>query len=256
MKKIIITLLAMFSVIYANAQDDSQLFEKEYKFPLANNNGKCSVTGVMDFTTASFDDDDLFTNLYVWITENIGQDKVLKMSPVNKIISCRYSAEGNSAAITGKKNIYYFSTAFRIADKHVYVTQSELEVLPAISFNKKNVGLEKYAALKKPADKNIIDEFNDVNNEVLEQIMDFVGTNVPEHVNNWDNIVSKRVTEGMTMTETKLALGAPQSVVEGNTETQWIYGLSLIVYFDDGKDIDSKTKKTITREKKVTRILR
>ena len=58
------------------------------------------------------------------------------------------------------------------------------------------------------------------------------------------------------MTETELALGAPQSVVEGNTETQWIYGLSLIVYFDDGKDVDPKTKKTVTREKKVTRILR
>lgn len=256
MKKIIVLLVLALSGFVAYAQDDEQLFEKEYKFPLTMENGKGSVTGAMDFTATDLDDDAIFTNLYMWICKNIGRDNVLKISPSTKIISCKYSVDGKNTAVMGKKNMYNFSAAFRVADKRMYVKQTELEVVPAIALSKKSVGIEKYATLKKPADKNIIDEFNDVNNEVLESLMDFVNTNVPEYVTNWDYIVSRRVMEGMTMTETELALGAPQSVVEGNTETQWIYGLSLIVYFDDGKDTDPKTKKTVTREKKVTRILR
>ena len=258
MKKIILCMCLLFlSFAFVKAQDDGQFFEKEYKFPLAINNGKCGVTGAVDFSTSSMTDDILFTNLYIWITENIGQDKVLKMSPSSKIISCRYYASGNTAALNGKKNAYYFSVAFRVADMHVYITQTDLTIIPALSLNKKEVGMEKYAALKKPSDQNIVNEFNDVNNSVLDGIIEFIGTNIPESmVTNWDNIVSKRVTEGMTMTETKLALGAPQSIVEGNNETQWIYGLSLIVYFDAGKDVDKKTGKVTTREKKVTRILR
>ena len=243
MKKIILLFALVLSGVLGKAQDDEQFFEKEYKFPLAMDNGKCIVSGAMDFNTTDLDDDAIFTNLYMWITKNIGRDNVIKISPSTKIISCKYTVEGKNAAVTGKKNVYCFSTAFRVADKRMYVKQSELEVIPAMSLGKKNVGLEKYAALKKPADKNVIDEFNEVNNEILQELLDFISTNVPEFVHNWDYIVSRRVVEGMTMTETELALGSPQSVVEGNTEVQWMYGLSLIVYFD-------------LKTKKVSRILR
>ncbi|MDD6001354.1 MAG: hypothetical protein PUC50_04075 [Bacteroidales bacterium] len=250
MKKLFVLSVIFFSYFFAMAQDDGQYFEKDYPFPLALNNGKCSVMGVMDFTNnSSIDDETIFANLYMWITDNIGQDKVIKLSPSTKIISCKYTVKG--------KNTYFFSTAFRVADKHVYVTQTDLKAIPQISITKKETGMEKYAELKKTSDKAIVDEFNVLNNDLMQELCDFIGSNTPESmITNWDNIVSKRVTEGMTMTETKLALGPPQSVVEGNTETQWIYGLSLIVYFDDGKDYNQATKTFVKRDKKVTRILR
>lgn len=244
MKKVIVLMTLVLTSIFANAQEDEQLFEKEYKFPLTTENGKCIVVGAMDFTKTDLDDDAIFTNLYSWLTKNIGRDNLLTISPTKKIISCKYSVEGkNAMPVTGKKNVYYFSTAFRVADKRMYVKQTELEVTLAMTLGKKNVGIEKYAALKKPADKNVIDEFNNLNNEILESLMDFVSTNVPEQVTNWDYIVSRRVVEEMTKTEVELALGTPQSIVEGNEETQWMYGLSLIVYFDN-------------KTNKVTRILR
>lgn len=246
MKKVIVLMALILSGILANAQDNENLFEKEYKFPLALDKGKGKVAGAMDFSNTDLDDDAIFTNLYAWIAKNIGRDNVVNISASKKVISCKYSLEGrNAMPVTGKKNVYYFSTAFRVANKFINVEQSELEVEPAMTmpFGKKNVGIEKYAALRKPADKNIIDEFNDINNELLESLMDYVSTNVPEQVTNWDYIISKRVIEGMTMTEVEFALSIPQSVVEGNEETQWMYGLSLIVYFDN-------------KTKKVTRILR
>ena len=245
MKKIILLLVLVLSVVWVKAQDEEQLFEKEYKFPLSMDNGKCSVSGAMDFSATKLDDDAIFTNLYMWVCENMVRENVLKILPSKKIIVCKYSIEGKTVAVTGKKNTYNLSTAFRIADKRVYVSPTEIEVLPALPFAKKG-GIEKYAALKKPADKTVIDEFNEVNNEMILTVSGFIESNTPHHINNWDNIVAKRVVEGMTMTEVKLALGNPQSEVEGNTETQWIYGLTLIIYFDDGK----------TGEKKVTRILR
>ena len=245
MKKIIVLMTLLLSGVFANAQDDdAQLFEKEYKFPLTTENGKSTVSGAMDFTKTDLDDDAIFTNLYSWISKNVGRDNVITISPTKKIISCKYSVEGkNAMPVTGKKNVYWFATAFRVADKRMYVKQTELEVTPAMSLGKKNVGIEKYAALKKPADKTVIDEFNDINNELLESLMDYISTNVPEQVTNWDYIVSRRVVENMTKTEVELAFGAPQSIVEGNEETQWMYGLSLIVYFDN-------------KTNKVTRILR
>ncbi|MBO4373332.1 MAG: hypothetical protein J5826_10395 [Bacteroidales bacterium] len=248
MKKNALLFAILVLCLTASAQDDGQYFEKEYQFPLALNNGKCVVMGAMDFTANNIDDDLIFTNLFMWITDNIGQDKVIKINHANKIISCKYTAKGT--------NTFVFSTAFRVTDGHIYVSQSDLKCIPQLSVTKKETEMEKYAAMKRPADGKIVDEFNSINNGLLQEIHDFVATNIPESVTNWDNIISKRVTEGMTMTETKLALGAPQSVIEGNSETQWIYGLSLIVYFDDGKDVDPTTKKIITREKKVTRILR
>ena len=62
MKKIILLFTLMLSCVLVNAQEDGQFFEKEYKFPLAINNGKCGVTGAADFTSTSFTDDILFTN--------------------------------------------------------------------------------------------------------------------------------------------------------------------------------------------------
>lgn len=245
MKKIIVLMTLILSGVWASAQDeDAQLFEKEYKFPLATENGKCLVAGAMDFTKTDLNDDAIFTNLYTWISKNIGRDNMVTISPSQKIISCKYSVEGrNAMPVTGKKNVYNISAAFRVNGKWVNVKQTELMVTPAMSLGKKNVGMEKYAALKKPADKTVVDEFNEINNELLEGLMDFVSTNVPEQVTNWDYIVSRRVIENMTKTEVELALGAPQSIVEGNEETQWMYGLSLIVYFDN-------------KTNKVTRILR
>lgn len=233
----------MFALCFANivsAQDE--VFEKEYSFPLAADNGKCVVSGLMDFSTVStLDDDVIFTNLYSWICDNIGRDKVLKLQPSNKVISFEYSIKD--------KNTYYIPTAFRVVNKQVVVSQMDIKVVPALSFNNKEVGIEKYAALKRPTDKNVIDEFNALNNDILSKIKDFTETNVPEsRVASWDNIVAKRVVEGMTMTETKLALGEPRSVVESNNETQWIYGLSLIVYFKaDAKRGGQKTVFRILR---------
>lgn len=244
MKKIIVLMALVLTGVFANAQEDEQLFEKEYKFPLALDKGKGIVAGAMDFTKTDLDDDMIFTNLYSWIAKNIGRDNMITISPSNKIITCKYQVEGkNAMPVTGKKNVYCFATAFRVANKFVNVKQEQLEVIPAMALGKKNVGIEKYAALKKPADKNIIDEFNEMNNEVLEGLMDYVNTTVPEIVTSWDYIISRRVVEQMTKTEVEMALGTPQSIVEGNDETQWMYGISLIVYFSN-------------KTKKVTRILR
>ena len=113
MKKIIVLMTLLLSGVFANAQDDdAQLFEKEYKFPLTTENGKSTVSGAMDFTKTDLDDDAIFTNLYSWISKNVGRDNVITISPTKKIISCKYSVEGkNAMPVTGKKNVYWFATA-------------------------------------------------------------------------------------------------------------------------------------------------
>ena len=84
MKKIILLLVLVLSVVWVKAQDEEQLFEKEYKFPLSMDNGKCSVSGAMDFSATKLDDDAIFTNLYMWVCENMVRENVLKILPSKK----------------------------------------------------------------------------------------------------------------------------------------------------------------------------
>ena len=87
--------------------------------------------------------------------------------------------------------------------------------------------MEKLQPDKKASHKEIMDDFVQVESQVLNKMFDFIVTNQLSPITHWNEISINKPVKGMTEDECLLAFGKPQTIQESNGEVQWMYSSSF-----------------------------
>lgn len=85
---------------------------------------------------------------------------------------------------------------------------------------------------KKSKHKDIISEFQSLNNQKLQELLSFVEANTP-NITNWKNVCLGKIERGMSSDEVRLVYGKPVTVQENGNESQYIFSTFIYVYFDN-----------------------
>lgn len=202
-------------------------------YPLQVDGNKYVVSGFTPFSNLT--DEEIYANALLWTVENIcpkGQEGITSRDVKAKNFSCDLVL--GSLAGSGLENVYYCRVTFRVADrKLVYYLSDVLIESPALLM-KKVTPMEKLAPEKKPAHRETMDDFVQVESTLLNKLFDFVATNQLSKITHWDEINTRKPVKGMTPTECRLAFGKPQTVLETNGEVQWMYNSSFYLFFKNG----------------------
>lgn len=80
----------------------------------------------------------------------------------------------------------------------------------------------------------VMDDFVQVESQVLNKMFDFIITNQLSPITHWNEININKPVKGMTEDECLLAFGKPQTIQESNGEVQWMYSSSFYLFFKNG----------------------
>lgn len=76
-----------------------------------------------------------------------------------------------------------------------------------------------------------MDDFVQIESQMLNKLFDFVSTNQLSPITHWNEINIGKPVKGMTEDECLLAFGKPQTISESNGEVQWMYSSSFYPFF-------------------------
>lgn len=203
-------------------------------YPVSIDGNKYVVNGFVSFDNLT--DETVFANALLWTVENIcpkQQDGITDRDVKGKSFSCDLVL--GSMPGTGLNNTYYCRATFRVADKKLVYYISDVLVESSVFVMKKVTPLEKLTPEKKPAHKEIMEDFAQTESSVLNKMFDFIITNPLPAITHWNEIAIRKPVEGMNETECRLAFGKPQSIMETNGEIQWMYTSSFYLFFKDGR---------------------
>lgn len=203
-------------------------------YPLEADGNKYVVSGFTPFSNLT--DEEIFANALLWTVENVcpkQQEGITRRDVKGKTFSCDLLLE--SMAGSGLENTYYCKATFRVADgKLVYYLSDILVESPAFVM-KKVTPLEKLTPEKKTSHKQTIEDFVQIESLVFNKMFDFVSTFQLPKITHWEEINIRKPVKGMTEVECRLAFGKPQTVLETNGETQWMYSSSFYLFFKNGR---------------------
>ena len=94
--------------------------------------------------------------------------------------------------------------------------------------------MEKLQPGKKASHKEIMDDFVQVESQVLNKMFDFIVMKQLSPITHWNEISINKPVKGMTEDECLLAFGKPQTIQESNGEVQWMYSSSFYLFFKNG----------------------
>ena len=111
---------------------------------------------------------------------------------------------------------------------------SNIRIESSAVIMKKITPMEKLQPDKKASHKEIMDDFVQVESQVLNKMFDFIITNQLSPITHWNEININKPVKGMTEDECLLAFGKPQTIQESNGEVQWMYSSSFYLFFKNG----------------------
>lgn len=232
MKRIYLSLIILACCFLSISAQSFTEIGKTY--PISADNNKYVVSGFTSFNDKS--DEKIYTNSLLWAIENICpklREGITKVDILNKSFDCELTL--TSSVESDSNNIYYIHATFKVADgKLLYILHDVLIESP-IFFMKKVTPLEKLNPEKKSTHQKTINDFIQSESFMLNKLFDFIATNQPAPITHWNDIAISRPVEGMNEDECRLAFGKPQSVMETNGETQWMYSSSFYLFFKNGK---------------------
>lgn len=191
------------------------------------------MSGFMPF--GGLTDEEIYANAFLWVVENVCPrqlDGINYVKVSDKNFGCELVL--TSGEDSGQENVYYCQADFRIADGKLLFFLSDVLIESSVFVMKKVTPLEKLIPEKKDAHKRILDDFVQVESEVLNRMFDYVAAHRLSPVTHWKEIAIRKPVKGMTQEECRLAFGKPQTVLETNGEVQWMYTSSFYLFFKDG----------------------
>ena len=192
----------------------AQTFTEQKKtYPVSADGSKYVVSGFTSFSPAS--DEHIYANALLWTVENVCpklREGITEANVPAKSFSCDLVLA--SQADSKQNNTYYCKAIFRVA---------------------KVTAMEKLQPEKKASHKEIMDDFVQVESQMLNRMFDFIATHQLSPITHWNEISIGKPVKGMTEDECRLAFGKPQTVLESNGEVQWMYSSSFYVFFKKGR---------------------
>ena len=218
MKRILFSLFIVFATItFANAQS--------YKVEKVD--GKCVLPG---FVSVGGSDDEIFANIVLWAlqnTETPGMESfsVLNYKTHHLELKTEQKINNSSYLAILKVDVVEGRIMFRAEN---IVWQTILIMSP------KQTPFEKLQPEKRPAHQATIAEFERMESELIDNMIEFAKTNKLPKISHWQEIMKNNVVIGMTETECLLSVGNPRLKLEGDTETQWQISSSMYIFFKKG----------------------
>ena len=123
---------------------------------------------------------------------------------------------------------------FQVKDGKLVYYLSNIRIESSAVIMKKITPMEKLQPDKKASHKEIMDDFVQVESQVLNKMFDFIVTNQLSPITHWNEISINKPVKGMTEDECLLAFGKPQTIQESNGEVQWMYSSSFYLFFKNG----------------------
>ena len=141
----------------------------------------------------------------------------------------------SAAGRAKQNNTYYCKAIFRVAEGKLVYYLSDVLIESSVLVMKKVTAMEKLQPEKKASHKEIMDDFVQVESQMLNRMFDFIATHQLSPITHWNEISIGKPVKGMTEDECRLAFGKPQTVLESNGEVQWMYSSSFYVFFKNGR---------------------
>ena len=193
--------------------------EQKNTYPLSADGSKYVVNGFIPFSPMI--DESIYANALLWTIKNVcsaQRDGITEVSIPAKSFSCDLVL--TSQADAKQKNTYYCTAQFQIESSVVIM--------------KKVTPMEKLQPEKKPSHQETMDDFVQIESQMLNKLFDFVSTNQLSPITHWNEINIGKPVKGMTEDECLLAFGKPQTISESNGEVQWMYSSYFYLFFKNG----------------------
>ena len=207
--------------------------EQKKSYPVSADGNKYVVSGFTPFS--SMHDENIYANALLWTVKNVCPQLREGITEVNvpaKNFSCDLILA--SQADSNQKNTYYCKALFQVKDGKLVYYLSNIRIESSAVIMKKITPMEKLQPDKKASHKEIMDDFVQVESQVLNKMFDFIVTNQLSPIPHWNENRINKPVKGMTEDECLLAFGKPQTIQESNGEVQWMYSSSFYLFFKNG----------------------
>ena len=207
--------------------------EQKNTYPLSADGSKYVVNGFIPFS--SMNDESIYANTLLWTIKNVcpaQRDGITEVSVPAKSFSCNLVL--TSQADAKQKNTYYCTAQFQVKDGKLVYYLSNIQIESSVVIMKKVTPMEKLQPEKKPSHKETMDDFVQIESQMLNKLFDFVSTKQLSPITHWNEINIGKPVKGMTEDECLLAFGKPQTISESNGEVQWMYSSSFYLFFKNG----------------------
>ena len=229
-RQFLVILYLLVGIIPLTAQTFT---EQKKSYPVSADGNKYVVSGFTPFS--DMQDENIYANALLWIVKNVCPQLREGIAEVNvpaKNFSCDLILA--SQADSSQKNTYYCKALFQVKDGKLVYYLSNIRIESSAVIMKKITPMEKLQPDKKASHKEIMDDFVQVESQVLNKMFDFIITNQLSPITHWNEININKPVKGMTEDECLLAFGKPQTIQESNGEVQWMYSSSFYLFFKNG----------------------
>lgn len=207
--------------------------EQKNTYPLSADGSKYVVNGFIPFSPMN--DENIYANALLWTIKNVcsaQRDGITEVSIPAKSFSCNLVL--TSQADAKQKNTYYCTAQFQVKDGKLVYYLSNIQIESSVVIMKKVTPMEKLQPEKKPSHQETMDDFVQIESQMLNKLFDFVSTNQLSPITHWNEINIGKPVKGMTEDECLLAFGKPQTISESNGEVQWMYSSFFYLFFKNG----------------------
>ena len=150
--------------------------EQKNTYPLSADGSKYVVNGFIPFSPMN--DESIYANALLWTIKNVcsaQRDGITEVSIPAKSFSCNLVL--TSQADAKQKNTYYCTAQFQVKDGKLVYYLSNIQIESSVVIMKKVTPMEKLQPEKKPSHQETMDDFVQIESQMLNKLFDFVSTN-------------------------------------------------------------------------------
>ncbi len=216
-KRIILLVISAFAfenMLVAQVSFDVTMAEK-----------KRIVSGSIGYKNS---DDEAFANALLWaVNEGPGRKE--------EILDCDFLKRQLTMVYVLKRDetpAYTCRMTLKLADGQMMFLVNDIKIQGGLLGVFQN--FDKLNPEKKSKHQDIINEFQSLNNQKLQQLMTFVSENKPE-ISDWKEVCLGHLKPGMSSDEVKLIYGKPVSIQSSGVNAQYVFSTFVYVFLENGK---------------------
>lgn len=209
-----ITMLACGNSLMAQVSFDVQEAEK-----------KRIVSGAISYAKT---DDEAFANALLWAVNEgpARKEELLECDFVKRQLTMVYNLKRKEQELA-----YTCRLSLKVADGQMMFLVNDIKIQGG--FMSAFQSFDKLNPAKKPKHQDIINDFQGLNNQKLQQLITFIQENKPV-ITNWKSVCLGQIERGMSSDEVKLIYGKPVSIQESGADAQYVFSTFVYVFLENG----------------------
>lgn len=172
-------------------------------------------------------DDEIFVNAMLWaINEGpVRKEEILDFDFTKHELAMIYNLKKDGDVA------YTCRLTLRASSGRLFFLVNEIKIQGGFFGSFQN--FDKLNPEKKAKHKDIINEFERLNNLKIQELFEYVSNNNPK-ITNWRNVCLGKIDKGMSVDEAILVYGKPINVQSEGNKEQYMFSSFVYVYIEDG----------------------